>query len=84
LLVRNLFTKHRFEQAPLDAYHYSYPPVQLLLTTPLALMAHVPALLAWLAAVGTLSIAHCVRRCWAKARCCSCWPRGFHQRGLLG
>jgi hypothetical protein len=44
-------------------------------------MAHVPALLAWLAAVGTLSIAHCVRRCWAKARCCSCWPRGFHQRG---
>jgi hypothetical protein len=55
--------------------------VQLLLTTPLALMAHVPAPLAWLAAVGTLSIAHCVRRCWAKARCCSCWPRGFLQRG---
>src|ERR1700730_741011 len=43
-----------FEQAvvgaSLDAYHYSYPPVVLLLTTPLALMAHVPALLAWLAA----------------------------------
>ena len=36
-----------FEQAvagaSLDAYHYSYPPVLLLLTTPLALMAHVPA-----------------------------------------
>jgi hypothetical protein len=28
--------------ASLDAYHYSYPPV-LLLATPLALMAHVPA-----------------------------------------
>ena len=36
--------------ASLDAYHYSYPPVLLLLTTPLAPMAHVPALLAWLAA----------------------------------
>jgi arabinofuranan 3-O-arabinosyltransferase len=36
--------------ASLDACHYSYPPVLLLLTTPLALMAHVPALLAWLAA----------------------------------
>ena len=39
-----------FEQAvvgaALDAYHYSYPPVLLLLITPLALMAHVPALLA--------------------------------------
>ena len=31
--------------ASLDAYHCSYPPV-LLLTTPLARMAHVPALLA--------------------------------------
>ena len=28
--------------ASLDAYHYSYPPVLLLLTTPLALMAPVP------------------------------------------
>jgi hypothetical protein len=68
-----------FEQAvvgaSLDAYHYSYPPVLLLLTTPLARMAHVPALLAWLAAVGTLSIAHCVWRCRAKARCCSRRPR---------
>ena len=44
---------------------YSYPPVLLLLITPLALMAHVPALLA----------AHCVWRCRAKARCCSRWPR---------
>ncbi len=50
-----MFTKHRFRAGgggrALDAYHYSYPPVLLLLlTTPLALMAHVPALLAWLAA----------------------------------
>jgi arabinofuranan 3-O-arabinosyltransferase len=36
--------------ASLDAYHYSYPPVLLRLTTPLARMAHVPALRAWLAA----------------------------------
>jgi hypothetical protein len=36
--------------APLDAYHYSYPPVLLLLTAPLALMPYVPALVAWLAA----------------------------------
>jgi hypothetical protein len=35
--------------ASLDAYDYSYPPVLLLLTTPLALIAHM-ALLAWLAA----------------------------------
>jgi len=39
--------KHRFRaggggRVP-DAYHYSYPPVLLLLTTPLALMAPVPA-----------------------------------------
>ena len=36
--------------ASLDAYHYSYPPVLLLLTAPLALMAYAPALLAWLTA----------------------------------
>ena len=45
---------HAFEQsvvgAPLDAYHYSYPPALLLLTAPLALIAYVPALFAWLAA----------------------------------
>jgi hypothetical protein len=29
--------------APPDAYHYSYPAVLLLLSTPLALMAHEPA-----------------------------------------
>ena len=45
---------HVFEQsvvgAPLSAYHYSYPPVLLLLTLPLAFMAYLPALLVWLAA----------------------------------
>jgi arabinofuranan 3-O-arabinosyltransferase len=45
---------HLFEQsvvgASLGAYHYSYPPVLLLLTAPLALLAYVPALFVWLAA----------------------------------
>lgn len=45
---------HAFEQsvasASLGAYHYSYPPVLLLLTAPLAILPYVPALLAWLAA----------------------------------
>lgn len=45
---------HLFEQsvvgAGLDYYHYSYPPVLLALTAPLALMPYVPALFAWLAA----------------------------------
>ncbi|WP_271613753.1 glycosyltransferase family 87 protein [Bradyrhizobium sp. CCBAU 51627] len=34
----------------IDFYHYSYPPVLLLLTAPLALVPYVPALFAWLAA----------------------------------
>lgn len=45
---------HAFEQSIagplLDGRHYSYPPVLLLLTAPLALMPFVPALFAWLAA----------------------------------
>ena len=45
---------HAFEQtvagAPIDAYHYSYPPVLLLLTAPLALIPYVPALFVWLSA----------------------------------
>ena len=36
--------------APIDAYHYSYPPIFLLLTAPLALLPYVPALGVWLAA----------------------------------
>jgi hypothetical protein len=34
----------------IDLYHYSYPPVLLLLTAPLALVPYVPALFVWLAA----------------------------------
>lgn len=45
---------HAFEQsvagAALDFYHYSYPPLLLALTAPLALIPYVPALFAWLAA----------------------------------
>ena len=45
---------HAVEQsvvgASLDAYHYSYPPVLLLLTAPLAFIPYVPALFVWLAA----------------------------------
>jgi hypothetical protein len=39
----NIVFEQAVASASLDAYHYSYPPVLLLLTTPLALMAHVPA-----------------------------------------
>ncbi|WP_315763289.1 MULTISPECIES: glycosyltransferase family 87 protein [unclassified Bradyrhizobium] len=46
---------HAFEQSvvgpTLDLYHYSYPPVMLLLTLPLALLPYVPALGLWL--IGT-------------------------------
>ena len=42
---------HAFEAstvgADLDFYHYSYPPVLLLLTAPLAFVPYVPALLIW-------------------------------------
>jgi arabinofuranan 3-O-arabinosyltransferase len=45
---------HAFEQsvvgAPIDFYHYSYPPVLLVLTAPLALLPYVPGLFAWLLA----------------------------------
>jgi hypothetical protein len=34
----------------LDSYHYSYPPVLLLMTAPLALIPYVPALGVWLVA----------------------------------
>ena len=45
---------HAFEQSvtspTIDFYHYSYPPVLLLLTLPLALIPYVPALGVWLVA----------------------------------
>ncbi len=44
---------HAFQEtltgAPIDFYHYSYPPVLLLLTLPLAALPYAPALFAWLA-----------------------------------
>ncbi len=36
--------------APIGPFHYSYPPVLIILTLPLALLPYVPALFAWLAA----------------------------------
>jgi hypothetical protein len=47
---------HAFQQgvtgASLDFYHYSYPPVMLLLTAPLAALPYIPALFVWLGASG--------------------------------
>jgi hypothetical protein len=52
--VYDLNAFHVFQQtiagAPLDGYHYSYPPVMLLLTAPFALIPYVPALFVWLSA----------------------------------
>jgi arabinofuranan 3-O-arabinosyltransferase len=36
--------------APIGPFHYSYPPVLIVLTLPLALLPYVPALFAWLIA----------------------------------
>ena len=45
---------HAFEQSvtaeSIQYYHYSYPPVLLLLTLPLAVIPYVPALFVWLGA----------------------------------
>ncbi len=50
--IYDLSAFHVFEQsvagAAVDAYHYSYPPVLLALTAPLALIPYVPALFVWL------------------------------------
>ncbi len=44
---------HLFQEsvagAPIQGYHYSYPPVLLLLTAPLAFVPYVPGLALWLA-----------------------------------
>lgn len=43
---------HAFETGvagtPIDFYHYSYPPILLVLTAPLAALPYVPGLFAWL------------------------------------
>jgi hypothetical protein len=53
--VYDFLAFHAFESSVtgphIDLYHYSYPPVLLLLTAPLALVPYVPALGLWL--VGT-------------------------------
>jgi hypothetical protein len=45
---------HAFQQSvvggQLDTYHYSYPPMLLVLTVPLALIPYVPALALWISA----------------------------------
>src|SRR5664279_3408834 len=52
--IYDLHVFHAFQQtivgSPLDGYHYSYPPVMLLLTAPFALIPYVPALFVWLSA----------------------------------
>ena len=52
--VYNFLAFHAFEVSvagpDLDLYHYSYPPVLLVLTAPLAAIPYVPALGVWLAA----------------------------------
>lgn len=52
--IYDLHVFHAFQEtivgSPLDGYHYSYPPVMLLLTAPFALIPYVPALFVWLTA----------------------------------
>ena len=52
--IYNLYDFHAFQQSivgsQLDGYHYSYPPVMLLITAPFALIPYVPALFVWLTA----------------------------------
>jgi hypothetical protein len=62
---------------------YSYPPVLLLLITPLALMAHVPALLVWLAAgwYAFYRALHLARPGQGALLLALAAPGGFHQRG---
>lgn len=52
--IYNLHVFHAFQQtivgSPLGGYHYSYPPVMLLLSAPFALIPYVPSLFVWLTA----------------------------------
>ena len=52
--IYNFGAFHAFEQSVvgvnLQGYHYSYPPMLLVLTAPLAVVPYVPGLLLWLAA----------------------------------
>ncbi len=52
--IYDIHAFHAFEQSvtgpTLSGYHYSYPPVMLLLSLPIALIPYVPALFVWLTA----------------------------------
>lgn len=58
---------HAFQRAtvggPIDLYHYSYPPVMLMLSAPLALLPYAAALALWSAA-GWSAFALVLRRLW--------------------
>lgn len=64
-LVYDLNAFHRFEQsvvgAPLDFYHYSYPPVTWLLTAPFGALPYLAAWAAWQFG-GMLTLALAIRR----------------------
>jgi len=51
--IYDIHAFHAFEQSvvgpTLSGYHYSYPPVMLVLSAPFALIPYVPALFVWLA-----------------------------------
>ena len=71
--IYDIHAFHSFQQtivgSPLDGYHYSYPPVMLLMTAPFALIPYVPALFVWLTRVGTPSTARSSWRCRGAAYC---------------
>lgn len=52
--IYDIHAFHAFQQGiagpTLSGYHYSYPPVMLLLSAPIALVPYVPALFVWLGA----------------------------------
>ncbi len=52
--IYDIHAFHAFQQSivgsPLDGYHYSYPPVMLLMSAPFALIPYVPSLFVWLSA----------------------------------
>ena len=51
--VNEIYDIHAFQESvvgpTLSGYHYSYPPVMLLLSAPFALIPYMPALFVWLA-----------------------------------
>ena len=64
-LIYDLVRFHEFQQgvvgAPIDLYHYSYPPVMLLLTAPIGLLPYEASWLFWQVG-GWLAFASAMRR----------------------